>query len=198
MGNSDLKNAYHKYLQSDDWKRKSQMRITIDGKCKLCGKPFDLQVHHLTYQNVPNEKYKDLITLCRGCHQKIEKRKRKSYYDSFSTYAHMVADRFCKEMEEKDKSAGGDLDFCKLDVIKKHFSPYAIEHGVDPDYLVGTNDIQAYFRNKRYKIILDFMEKGYPENIVYNRTLFSRAMIKKVYLSPETAKRLCEYKEDSK
>ena len=38
MDGYGIKDAYHKYLQSDDWKRKSQMRITIDGKCKLCGK----------------------------------------------------------------------------------------------------------------------------------------------------------------
>jgi hypothetical protein len=36
------------------------------------------------------------------------------------------------------------------------------------------------------------MEKGYPEYIVYNRTLFSRAMIHKVYENPEEAKRLMD------
>ena len=181
---------YADYLQSDEWKEKRNTRVLIDGKCSICGKPYNLQVHHLTYQNVPNEKKTDLITLCGSCHLKIEKMKYKPWSDSFSALNHLIQYQFCKDFEEQDLSGGGHLDFCKYDVIKKYLWPYMKEHSGNAENVSGCLIVQQYFRNRRYEIILNYYRHNYPENIVHNRTLFSRAMIKKVYEKPEQAERL--------
>ena len=54
--------------------------------------------------------------------------------------------------------------------------------------MTGTNDVQAYFRNKRYGIILDYIEHGYPMSETVKRVRFSYNMIRKVYEDPIKAK----------
>ena len=63
--------SYKRYLQSDKWAMIRNAIIERDNfKCTVCDSPDNLHVHHLTYENVGNEKDEDLITLCRGCHFK--------------------------------------------------------------------------------------------------------------------------------
>lgn len=179
--------SYADYLKSEEWISKRDKRRMIDGKCAICGRPFDLQVHHLTYKNVPNEKTTDLVTLCGNCHLKIERMKNKPGNDSFSILNILLQYQFCEDYKAYDLSGGGCLDFCKYDVIKKYLWPYMKEHTGNADIVGGCIYVQEYFRNRRYEIILDYMKRGYPQSIVYNRTLFSRAMIKKVYDLPQQA-----------
>ena len=71
----ESQDRYREYLKSDEWKRKRNRRIEIDGnRCQCCGcrgtmrNPLD--VHHLTYHSIYHEDVdKDLVTLCRSCHQ---------------------------------------------------------------------------------------------------------------------------------
>lgn len=177
------------YLASNDWKRKRNTRIMADKVCQICGRPFDLNVHHMTYNNVPHERMSDLITVCRNCHLKIEKRKPAPWYDSFHIVNDLIAIQFCKENLANDLSGKGKYDFCKIQTIKECFLPYLKAHGGTLDQ-PRTNTIQAFFRNRRYEIILDYLDKGYPEYICYNQTLFSRNMIHKVYTNPTTARKL--------
>ena len=179
---------YRNYLMSDEWKKKREHRILFDKQCQICGKPFDLNVHHMTYDNYPNELYTDLITVCKGCHAKIESQKEKPYYKSFGIVANLIAEQFCKDYEEQDLSSGSTLDLCKQDIIKSYFYPYLKDHGMTPDHCNGVAIIQAHFRNKRYRIILDHIAKGYPIGITWKRTGFSYNMIKKVYDNPDNAK----------
>lgn len=180
---------YKEYLESANWKSKRDERIMADKVCQICGRPFDLNVHHMTYANVPYEKMSDLITVCRNCHLKIEQLKVQSWYDSFTIVNDLIAIQFCKENEKNDLSGGGKMNFCDLTTIKTHFLPYLKTHGGVLDYQ-RTDTIRKYFRDKRYEIILEYLNKGYPPDICYNRTLFSKNMIYKVYSDPETAKRL--------
>ena len=63
---------YPKYMASRHWKEKRTIRIMLDGKvCQNCGSAINLQVHHLTYENIPNEDMMDLVTLCKTCHEKL-------------------------------------------------------------------------------------------------------------------------------
>ncbi len=69
---------YRKYIQSAEWQEKrTQALIEADFKCQCCGMVTDLQVHHLDYSCLENERPKDLIVLCRDCHEWIEQRKKK-------------------------------------------------------------------------------------------------------------------------
>lgn len=176
----NVKKHYHDYLQSDDWKHKRDKRIMIDKVCQICGRPFDLNVHHMTYKNVPFEKMGDLITVCKNCHSKIEAKKYNAGSDSFDIVNDLIAMQFCQENLSNDLSGRGKIDFCKTEVIKQHFLPYLKQHGGCLDR-PRSNTIQAFFRDRRYKIIEGFIDRGYPEYICYKQTLFSRAMIHKVY-----------------
>lgn len=63
---------YHEFLQSDYWKYVRAQIIERDNNCcQECGTKYNLQVHHLTYENhgYEHEHPEDLITLCRGCHE---------------------------------------------------------------------------------------------------------------------------------
>lgn len=63
---------YRQYLKSDSWKRKKYARLRKDGlRCQMCGTAKNLQVHHITYENFPNEDIEDLVTLCCDCHSKV-------------------------------------------------------------------------------------------------------------------------------
>jgi len=60
---------YHQYILSKDWKRKKKNLIK-NWQCKVCGcrKRKWLNVHHLHYRNLGNEKENDLMVLCQRCH----------------------------------------------------------------------------------------------------------------------------------
>jgi len=80
MQNSNLatnnKERYRRYRESVAWKAKRKDKIkTANGKCQICGSEYDLHIHHLTYENIFNEKPNDLIVLCEPCHIK--------YHDKF-------------------------------------------------------------------------------------------------------------------
>ena len=67
----NLKKVYAKYLQSVRWKAKRLEKLnSVDYHCARDGKTEGVQVHHRTYDNVPNEPMEDLIVLCRDCHKK--------------------------------------------------------------------------------------------------------------------------------
>ena len=63
---------YLKYLKSREW---GLLRVAIFSRdkytCRRCHivKPFLLQCHHLTYDNIFNESLVDLITVCGPCHE---------------------------------------------------------------------------------------------------------------------------------
>ena len=70
--------SYAKYIRSDEWEFKRKQRIKKDGgKCKNCGRKFDLEVHHKNYNTLGNEDLSDLITLCKECHDKTTKNARR-------------------------------------------------------------------------------------------------------------------------
>lgn len=181
---------YHDYLTSYDWQYKRNKRIAIDQKCQICGRPFNLHVHHMTYKNVPDERTTDLITLCKFCHRKVEDRKGAPWYDSFGIVNEMICRQFINEHKDRDYSAKGDLDFCKLDVIKRYLFPYMKEHGANLDRISGTSTVLTYFRNRRYEIILNMKAHGATPDDIFRRYKFSTNMVYKVYKQPEVVARI--------
>lgn len=63
---------YNELLKSFEWKQKRQEIIERDKCCQKCGKPFDLNVHHVFYipkthpAGYTNDVY---IVLCKDCHK---------------------------------------------------------------------------------------------------------------------------------
>lgn len=62
---------YENYINSTQWKNFRIKLFKERGfKCELCGSKKNLQVHHITYENLSTEKDDDVLILCQVCHQK--------------------------------------------------------------------------------------------------------------------------------
>lgn len=61
---------YREYIQSDRWDKKRRKRLKKDNyTCVDCGeRDRPLDVHHLSYDRLGNERMDDLVSLCRKCH----------------------------------------------------------------------------------------------------------------------------------
>lgn len=67
---------YIDYINSEQWKLKRKQALRFHGaKCYTCGAKKLLQIHHLTYKNLFNEKMEDLRVLCMGCHSAVHSKK---------------------------------------------------------------------------------------------------------------------------
>lgn len=64
---------YKQYLASREWRvrRKRFIEEATYGVCQRCAERPIENVHHLTYANIGNEKWSDLMGLCRPCHEYI-------------------------------------------------------------------------------------------------------------------------------
>lgn len=79
---------YYQYLRTKTWREKANERLKRDGyQCVLCGSAKNLSVHHITYENIGFEKMDDLISVCKGCHEKLHE------HDSIRASASGVADK---------------------------------------------------------------------------------------------------------
>ena len=64
------KTQYHAYLRSPEWQALRLRVLKRDGyKCAHCGASKPLDVHHKTYERVGRERMRDLVALCRECHE---------------------------------------------------------------------------------------------------------------------------------
>nr|WP_169605364.1 HNH endonuclease [Microscilla sp. PRE1] len=72
------KTNYYKYLlhlESDYWKRIRLKVIERDkGVCQECKENIATEVHHLTYDNLYQERLEDLISVCQSCHSRIHQK----------------------------------------------------------------------------------------------------------------------------
>ena len=61
---------YQAYLNSNEWQETRQRIFKRDNfRCVKCGESKNLHVHHITYENLGEEKDADLVTLCDKCHK---------------------------------------------------------------------------------------------------------------------------------
>ena len=211
-----VSDEYKEYLKTPIWQELRSARLKIDGyKCQRCRRPFGLQIHHLRYPKKlgTEDPYTDLITLCDRCHDEIEQEKQKARKEEEDQFIlamqqlkkekeereeryrmhRKLVRQFIKEHEKEDISniGIGKKNYCDLNVLKADFYPWMEKHNAyqyGDGYISGVGNIQTHFRNRRYEIILDLMEQGYPKQIVHNRTLFSYQMIQKVFEKPEQAR----------
>lgn len=70
---------YTTYIGSAKWKRKRLEIFKRDGCCQVCQYKKYLQVHHLSYANICNERDEDLLTLCEFCHKELHIYERTAY-----------------------------------------------------------------------------------------------------------------------
>lgn len=64
--------AYSDYVSSKAWRAKREKALEYYGRaCRLCGSRTQLEVHHITYENLGREEMMDLDILCHSCHAEI-------------------------------------------------------------------------------------------------------------------------------
>jgi hypothetical protein len=65
---------YVDYLQTVEWRRRRDARIRqADHRCERCAAKQALQVHHVHYERLGEERDTDLEVLCRGCHEGLHR-----------------------------------------------------------------------------------------------------------------------------
>jgi hypothetical protein len=63
---------YQQYLHSPEWDARRRKALYQAGyRCELCKKAKPLQVHHLTYERIFNERASDLQAVCDRCHRRL-------------------------------------------------------------------------------------------------------------------------------
>jgi hypothetical protein len=62
--------AYTEYMNSDAWRSKRNLLLTLCPRCCACQSSKELQCHHLTYERFGAERLDDLMVLCKKCHKK--------------------------------------------------------------------------------------------------------------------------------
>ncbi len=76
---------YAGYIRSPEWRDKALvLKARAGWQCQKCGRAaseMTLDVHHLTYERLGHERPDDLIVLCRSCHERYERDKKRRNYD---------------------------------------------------------------------------------------------------------------------
>ena len=98
---------YRAYLRSPAWRMKRDGKLfDAEYRCERCGYDgldMPLDVHHLTYERVGNERDSDLIVLCRSCHEMEHKEDRaKIDRKTDEIFAQWVAEFKAKEEGQGD------------------------------------------------------------------------------------------------
>jgi len=195
---------YKAYLESDWWKKtRAEYIKSVGGKCECCGKPYDLQVHHLTYEHLGYERNYELKCLCRSCHQWIEEQKKNGFLNLKNQNilldarrekirnpncvlitTEQVVEQFIQYCKDNDLSSGGPLDFEKKEVIESEFSSFCINNNYPLYDVAYITRVRDSINPIRYKVILDYLSRKYPKFEVIKRTGFSASMVSKVFNNP--------------
>lgn len=110
---------YKQYLLSDKWAEKRSKMMDIAGyACEVCKSTNNLQVHHLTYDHLYNEKPSDLVVVCGKHHKKLDKnRKHSSSQSKFARMSLFVLGEnwrykmsFIDALKQYGQNAGQDFD----------------------------------------------------------------------------------------
>jgi 5-methylcytosine-specific restriction endonuclease McrA len=168
---------YEKYLKSPEWQKKRSERLKIDNyKCQRCGYSYCLQVHHLNYDTLGHEDvYKDLITLCRPCHEEIEKAKGDNESKRALIGKEIETDRFIekeklayefiKRFYKEDFVFGGNKNMCMYANIFAYMKEYyPLYDGMMKSRVVDF--FSAYHKKK----VLELRDKGVSKNKICSIT----------------------------
>lgn len=64
--------TYQRYIKSTAWRRKRcQVLIRCGSICERCGEWPVVNVHHLTYARLGDERLEDLLGVCFNCHKEL-------------------------------------------------------------------------------------------------------------------------------
>lgn len=122
---------YEEYIKSNEWQETRQRIFKRDNyRCVKCGASKNLQVHHITYENLGVEKDADLVTLCEKCHNGTHNPTTLDYLLLACANAYTVYDNSTDEAEKaKAKLAISVISKAAEDISEP-------EHHTTPDYIL--------------------------------------------------------------
>lgn len=192
---------YGEYLKSEQWQKVRSQRLKIDNyKCQRCGNGDNLQVHHITYDNIFNEDvHNDLITLCWGCHQIVEKekkqiraqikeaenkekeaerKKREDVRQKEYLNKKIRNIKFAESIAFFDITQGGKLNLCKYELIEMINSAYP-EYSIGDDLISGI--VRAYFSELHYVTVKKYKKMGLSIKRIGQKIGLKYDKVKKYY-----------------
>lgn len=73
------------YYQSQEWAAKRrQKKEQVGYRCERCGRGVWLDVHHLNYSSLYDERMEDLMVVCRSCHYSADRLR--EYHSAYDTW----------------------------------------------------------------------------------------------------------------
>lgn len=97
------KEAYKAYLKSPHWQAiRKRLYRAYEYKCAMCGSSRNLNVHHITYENLGEEKDEDLTVLCQRCHETLHDDKY-TFFDDLCLAWDRLFDAAEAETDETEK-----------------------------------------------------------------------------------------------
>lgn len=131
---------FYQYIKTQAWEEMRQKVFRRDGfRCVVCGEEKNLNVHHLTYENLGAEKVSDMITLCRTCHQgihegkTIEQLKREITYDRDDdmSYDELMCIAYAGSLDPETYNGLAEED---------RMNPFFFEHLITQQFVAKFND----------------------------------------------------------
>ncbi|MFA5234034.1 MAG: hypothetical protein WC390_06490 [Sulfurimonas sp.] len=96
------------YLKSEEWSIKRNSFMASRPICEKCGKNPSCDARHCNYRNIVDVKDRDLLAVCRECHNLIEEAKNcKMIPNNHNRY---IAIKITREQVDKFKSKSFTLD----------------------------------------------------------------------------------------
>jgi len=156
------------------WEKARNYRYIFDGcRCVICHAELDeksFQTHHLTYERLGHERVRDVITLCNDCHENFHSVwKYAEYYkeqddDHWEMFSLDDTAKLCGTHLQDDFWFGGELNCCSMDTCRNLIDEYYRENDVTVPVVINPEDVQLYFRNKRYEVLFEAEQNGMTLN----------------------------------
>jgi cytochrome c553 len=91
------KDEYEEYRRSAHWRAVSRLMRSLEKVCEICAFPYELNVHHKTYERLGHEHPNDLIVLCRACHARTH------FLDDIDSYPQFLLEGKAETIKRLEK-----------------------------------------------------------------------------------------------
>ena len=95
----------------------------------------------------------------------------------------------------RDYANNGDLNLTNFDVIRETYETFFAKYNYAPNTYYSLLDTQVFFRNRRYEVILDYMNRNFPIEITLKMTKISPKMVRDIYNNKEKALKFLRQEE---